>query len=186
MYNYIWKHLIDTEPRGEITYNLIKNHLPESFDSVLDCLCGFAPLRKHIKASKYYGFDLSEEAVKHLKETYSNSYWSVSNDSDYECTSETIDLILFLGIGAGRKPTDSKTEYITAKKHINKYKPNFIILETCCGHYNDVKNAKCTHFYDQIKNFCNTSYNILGEYKFDAKLNRKEVSERMMTVLKKK
>jgi len=182
MLNYIWKHLIDTEPRGKITYEFIKDHLPKNPGVIVDCLCGFAPLKKYLNNSKYIGFDLSKEAIDSNKAKHPDATWIVCTDEEYQHQEKTIDILLLLGVSAGEKKTDSKTEGDSALKLIKKYQPECIVLETCVGHYENIKKAKKLHHYDTIYNYCVKKYNLRLYLKFDAKLNRKEVSERIICV----
>ena len=185
MLNYIWKHLIDTEPRGEITYSLLKKHIKDEYEYILDGLCGFAPMRAYFNKHKYYGFDINKDVIETLKNKYKDSNWQVCDDAVYEYPEKQIDVYLLFGISAGENKTDSKTETLSAIKTINEFKPTLVVLEMCIGHYDNIKNAKMSHNFDKICDFCNKFYKIAGDYVFDANLIRKEVSKRRMLVYEK-
>lgn len=182
MLNYVWKHLVDTEPRGQITFDFIKKFIKPDHNYVLDNLCGFAPLKPYFSSQKYFGYDINSYAIETVNSKYPESIWSVCDDIQYIYPADKMDVFIFLGISAGENDTDSKTETATSIRLIEQYKPRLIILETCLGHYQNIKNAKKPHHYDELCDFCQKHYKEVGSFQFDAKLNRAEVSERIMKI----
>ena len=182
MEKWHWSDLTKVEPRGQITFDVIKPYISNS-RNIFEASCGFAPLCGYFKDKNYFAYDLSQIAIDDAKKRCPNGIFYVIDDKDFN-EDLTIDTFIALGIGASKRPEESKTEATTMIRLINKYNPEIIVLEMCASYYDDMMRHNKTHNWDAItKELCN--YSIIKEQTIDAQLERPIVSERIIRVYSK-